>query len=148
MHGFTKETIQVFLFSLFNFAIASKMFSMPIQNYNLQHAKYLFGYKTKSKNLLVKLGPVVTQCNLTIWPISNNTTGFHSLWCSDTIWWHRSGSTWVQLMACCLMAPSHYLNQCWLISMRSFHIHLRAISQEMLMITVLDMSLKITDLIW
>ena len=39
----------------------------------------------------------------------------NSLWPSDTILWHRSGSTWVQVMACCLMAPSHYLNQCWLI---------------------------------
>ena len=28
----------------------------------------------------------------------------------DTIW-----STLVQVMACCLMATSHYLNQCWLI---------------------------------
>ena len=27
----------------------------------------------------------------------------------------RSGSTLVQVMACCLTAPSHYLNQCWLI---------------------------------
>ena len=26
-----------------------------------------------------------------------------------------SGSTLTQIMACCLMAPSHYLNQCWLI---------------------------------
>ena len=25
------------------------------------------------------------------------------------------GRTLVQVMACCLMAPSHYLNQCWLI---------------------------------
>ena len=33
---------------------------------------------------------------------------------SDTIWQHRSGSTLAQVMACCLMAPSHYLNQCWL----------------------------------
>ena len=31
------------------------------------------------------------------------------------IWWHTSGSTLVQVMACCLTAPSHYLNQCWLI---------------------------------
>ena len=28
---------------------------------------------------------------------------------------HRSGSTLAQVMACCLTAPSHYLNQCWLI---------------------------------
>ena len=30
----------------------------------------------------------------------------------DKYW---SGSTLAQVMACCLMAPSHYLNQCWLI---------------------------------
>ena len=29
------------------------------------------------------------------------------------MWWHRSVSTLVQVMACCLTAPSHYLNQCW-----------------------------------
>ena len=34
---------------------------------------------------------------------------------SDAIWWHRSGSTLAQVMACCLTAPSHYLNQYWLI---------------------------------
>ena len=33
---------------------------------------------------------------------------------SYVIWWHKSGSTLAQVMACCLMAPSHYLNQCWL----------------------------------
>ena len=36
------------------------------------------------------------------------------LWPSDAIWRHRSGSTLAQVMACCLMALSHYLNQCWL----------------------------------
>ena len=30
--------------------------------------------------------------------------------------WHRSMSTLVQAMVCCLTAPSHYLNQCWLMS--------------------------------
>ena len=40
---------------------------------------------------------------------------FNSLWPSDTIWRHRAGSTLAQVMACCLMAPSHYLNQWWLI---------------------------------
>ena len=33
----------------------------------------------------------------------------------DAIWQHRSGSTLAQVMACCLTAPSRYLNQCWLI---------------------------------
>ena len=39
----------------------------------------------------------------------------NSLRPSDTRWRQRSGSTLPQLMACCLMAPSHNLNQCWLI---------------------------------
>ena len=39
----------------------------------------------------------------------------NSLRPSEAIWRHRSGSTLAQLLACCLTAPSHYLNQCWLI---------------------------------
>ena len=46
---------------------------------------------------------------------SNNVhLTINSLWPSDVIWRNRSGSTLVQIMACCLTAPSHYLNQCWL----------------------------------
>ena len=37
------------------------------------------------------------------------------VWPSYTIWQQRSGSTLAQVMACCLTAPRHYLNQCWLI---------------------------------
>ena len=40
---------------------------------------------------------------------------FNSLWPNEAIWRHRSGSTLAQVMACCLTAPSRYLNQCWLI---------------------------------
>ena len=38
-------------------------------------------------------------------------------WLGDVIWHHgpTAGSKLVQLMACCLTAPSHYLNPCWLI---------------------------------
>ena len=36
---------------------------------------------------------------------------------SYTTWQHRSGSTSTQVMICCLTAPSHYLNQCWLINL-------------------------------
>ena len=39
----------------------------------------------------------------------------NSLWLSDGMLQHRYWSTLAQVMACCLMAPSHYLNQCWLI---------------------------------
>ena len=34
---------------------------------------------------------------------------------TDAIWRLRSWSTLVQVMACCLTAPSHYLNRFWLI---------------------------------
>ena len=44
-----------------------------------------------------------------------NVMMLSTLWPSDIICQHRSGSTLAQIMACCLMAPSHYLNQCWLI---------------------------------
>ena len=39
----------------------------------------------------------------------------NSLWPGDTVWQYGTRSILVQVMACCLMAPSHYLNQCWLI---------------------------------
>ena len=39
----------------------------------------------------------------------------NSLWPNDAIWRYRSRSTLAHVMACCLTAPSHYLNQCWLI---------------------------------
>ena len=40
---------------------------------------------------------------------------FNSLGLSDAIWRQKSGSTLAHVMACCLTAPSHNLNQCWLI---------------------------------
>ena len=39
---------------------------------------------------------------------------FNSLLPSDAIGCQRSGSTLAQVMACCLTASSHYLNQYWL----------------------------------
>ena len=39
----------------------------------------------------------------------------NSLGPSDAIWRWRAWSTLVQVMACCLTAPSHYLNLYWLI---------------------------------
>ena len=37
----------------------------------------------------------------------------NSLQPSDAMSQHKSGSTLAQVMACCLTAPSHYLNQCF-----------------------------------
>ena len=68
----------------------------------------------------------------------------------DATWRHRSGSTLPQVMACCLTAPSHYLNQ-WNYepmksSVRSSGIHLRAISWEIPQPPFAKVSLKITYL--
>ena len=49
----------------------------------------------------------------------------NSLWPSDTIWRHSSGSPLAQVMACCLTAPSHYLHQCWLTISKVHFIQLR-----------------------
>ena len=40
----------------------------------------------------------------------NSYKHINSLWPSDTIWRHKSGSKLARVMACCLMAPNHYLN--------------------------------------
>ena len=42
-------------------------------------------------------------------------------------------------MACCLTAPSHYPNQCWLVIGKVFSIQLKVISQDMFNISTIDM---------
>ena len=59
----------------------------------------------------------------------------NSLWPSEAIWPHKTWSTLVQVLACCLTAPSHYLIQCWLPSLRS--------SEEVHMPSFTKISLKI-----
>ena len=44
------------------------------------------------------------------------TLYINSLRPSDATWRQWSWTTLAQVMACCLTAPSHYLNQCWLIT--------------------------------
>ena len=48
----------------------------------------------------------------------------NSLWSSDIIWWHKSGTTLIQVMTCCFMSPSYNLNQCWFITNRVIGIHM------------------------
>ena len=54
---------------------------------------------------------------------------------------NNSGSTLAQEMACCLMAPSHYLNQCWLISEVEWHSSSQEIPQS-----IIEIIWKIKDL--
>ena len=48
------------------------------------------------------------------WHVMNCILTHCSLVSGNTMWWQRSGSTLTQVMACCLAAPCHYPNQCWL----------------------------------
>ena len=57
---------------------------------------------------------------------------FNSSWPRDGIWRLRTCSTSVQVMACCLTAASHYLNQWWITIEMSCSIHLRAVALEKL----------------
>ena len=57
----------------------------------------------------------------------------NSLWPRDVKWWQGTGSILVQIMAFCLMALHHYLNQCWLIIQCVCGSRLRAISQKVYM---------------
>ena len=55
-------------------------------------------------------------CKYELWNQWIYNHSINSLWPSDPIWWHRSGSRLAQEFTCCLMPPSHYLNQCWLMT--------------------------------
>ena len=75
-----------------------------------------------------------------------NSLGLYMKWWHWHVWQQRSASTLAQAMACCLMAPSHYLNQCWLIIVMSIDIHLRAILQKIPHPPIIKINLKITFL--
>ena len=70
----------------------------------------------------------------------------NSLCPSDVIWRQGSMSTLAQVMACCLKAPSHYLNQCWLIITEVQWHSFQAILQEMPQPTIAKIHLKMTYL--
>ena len=69
----------------------------------------------------------------------------NSMWSINAIWRHRSWSTWVQVMACCLTTPSHYLNQFWFVAKVFYSIRLRANSQEVLMNLIHNMCSEIAQ---
>ena len=66
----------------------------------------------------------------------------NSLWPSDAIWWHKSEWTLAQVMACCLIASSHYLNQCWLLTCvapwHSFKTHFTTIAPTVIFYNELE----------
>ena len=96
----------------------------------------------------------VSVCHIVCWVISCTCIDLHltgiginSLWPSDVIWGQGSRSTLAQVMACCLTAPSHYLNQCWLmISGVFWHSPDSNFTENTQKIFIVEMSLKFTNL--
>ena len=97
---------------------------MPVWR-NQRNCKYMFLFLLKNlackeltkliTNRLISLSPI-TLYGLFIAEVDFLTvTYINSLRPSDAIWRQRTGSTLAQVMPCYLTAPSHYLNQCWLI---------------------------------
>ena len=81
--------------------------SIPVSEY--------WGWKYTFMVMEFEMGYVVNQCwvqNVFFcsacgnWFLVSWIRFVNSLWPRDVIWWHRYEST---------LAPSHYLNQCWLI---------------------------------
>ena len=63
----------------------------------------------------------------TVRPSKAHGLGFmvsNLLWPNDVIWWHRSGSTQVRQMVCCMMTSCNYPSHCWInaITWRQFRI--------------------------
>ena len=67
-------------------------------------------------------------------------------WSSDAIRLHKSVSTSLQVMACCLTAPSHYLNLYWLMVEGVFWYFSVNNPQEGLMNLIRNMCLEIKPL--
>ena len=97
---------------------------------------------------LVQYGRPFVECHslYAMKIVCGNYLPLNSLCPNDTIWWHRSRSTLTQVMACCLNTPSHNLNQCPLYINGFCGINMGAFSNEILMISICKMSLKISIL--
>ena len=65
---------------------------------------------------------------------------------TDATWQHLSGSRLAQVMACCLISSSHYLNQCWLF-IKYFDFHLGPISMPVpqLLFCIMSLTIKLQN---
>ena len=67
--------------------------------------------------LLTHCGLVMAYVRLGQYWFSRDQSKYAPSQCNDGSHWLGAYQNWslIQAMACCLTAPSHYLNQCWLI---------------------------------
>ena len=82
------------------------------KGYHSIHLTENFSIGDIVKISFTEMGLTITCSNLLLYlPVANELIN-KSLGPSDAIWRHRSGPTSTQVMACCLTAPTHNLNQC------------------------------------
>ena len=84
----------------------------PVQYYPNQSVSGEYSYQIWSQSKQWGYSEICGKC-LTKRP--GNSWNSVETYLLAAEWHHRTWSTLVQVMVCCLMAPSHYLNQCWLI---------------------------------
>ena len=112
--------------------LASGLFGIKAASSNYLNQEWWISVKVHGKFMHLAIRLIITFLLWTFNEVSetenqNCDICVNSLWPSDTIWWHRSGSTLSQLMACCWAAPSHYFNQ-W--SLRLCGFYLRVIHRQ------------------
>ena len=80
---------------------------------HLVHRAYYLAHMGRVKAFSAVIWYGLTLC--VEWMILINKWRLNSSWPNNATWFHISRSTLAQVMACYLVAPSHYLKQCWLI---------------------------------
>ena len=122
--------------------LCSEFFWGNIKNmFMFSMISWLLSWHRMLKSVLMEDNGMFIQCNQChgCWWCGSarsqgiSSHGINSLWPSDAMWQHRSGSTLVQVLACCLKAPSHGLNQNWHISKVQWgQFHMRQLSHQSL----------------
>ena len=94
----------------------------------------------------VKIRQIKNVMKVAIGPLSPGPTGpvrVNSPQTSETLWGHKSGSTFDLVMVCCLTTSSHYMNQCWLVISELLWRYPGGNLHENHKMHILDMSLNI-----
>ena len=93
-------------------------------NKNFNSSKHISQYCLQSGGHVVQVSRfqthfpwsiIIIQTGLQELTRYSSISRINTLGPTDAIWRHKAWLTWVQVMACCLTAPSHYLNPHWLI---------------------------------
>ena len=121
-------------------------FILAIDSWDISHeisSRWMSSDVTDDKSTFVQVMAWCRQAPRSLLPYGiTRPQQLNSSWFIDTIWGQKPGPSLNHVMACYLMAPSHYLNVD--LSSKVFSgIHLRAILQGVLTNFIQNMCLKI-----